>query len=105
MKSVGIKDLKNNLSRCLREVRAGETLWVTDRNKVIAEIHRPREGAPEKLSRLEAWLQQQERDGNIRAAKPADAVPSLRETWLAQSANLPPLDIGAVLDETRDDCR
>ena len=40
-KKVGIKDLKNNLSAHLREVRAGGRLLVSDRDTVIAEIHEP----------------------------------------------------------------
>jgi prevent-host-death family protein len=39
--NVGVKELKNSLSRYLRAVHAGEIVLVTDRGKVIAEI-RPR---------------------------------------------------------------
>lgn len=39
--NVGVKALKNSLSRYLRAVRAGETVLVTERGKVIAEL-RPR---------------------------------------------------------------
>ncbi len=38
MKAVGIKQLKARLSEYLREVRRGETLLVTDRDEVIAEL-------------------------------------------------------------------
>ena len=38
MKAVGTADLKTNLSRHLREVRAGETLTVLDRRTPIARI-------------------------------------------------------------------
>jgi antitoxin (DNA-binding transcriptional repressor) of toxin-antitoxin stability system len=38
MKSAGIKVLKGNLSKYLKLVRGGETILVTDRNEVIAEI-------------------------------------------------------------------
>jgi prevent-host-death family protein len=38
MKSVGIKDLKNNLSNYLDFVRKGETIIVMDRNTPIAEL-------------------------------------------------------------------
>ena len=41
MKAVAIKELKNGLSRYLREVIAGETILVTDRGKVVAELRRP----------------------------------------------------------------
>ena len=40
-KTVGIKDLKNNLSAYLREVRRGTRLLVSDRDQVVAELHEP----------------------------------------------------------------
>lgn len=40
----GVKTLKNKLSEYLRLVAAGETVLVTDRNRVIAELSPPREG-------------------------------------------------------------
>jgi len=44
IKRVGIKDLKNNLSSCLRDVRQGTRIIVTDRSTVVAEIHEPGAG-------------------------------------------------------------
>ena len=41
MKTVGIKDLKNNLSAYLREVRSGTRILVSDRSRVVAELHEP----------------------------------------------------------------
>jgi antitoxin (DNA-binding transcriptional repressor) of toxin-antitoxin stability system len=41
MKTVGIRVLKNKLSRYLDLVRQGETVLVTDRGEVIAEIRQP----------------------------------------------------------------
>jgi antitoxin (DNA-binding transcriptional repressor) of toxin-antitoxin stability system len=41
MKAVAIKELKNRLSAYLREVAGGETVLVTDRGKVVAELRRP----------------------------------------------------------------
>ena len=38
MQTVGIKALKNNLSEYIRAVAAGETVLVTDRGRVVAEI-------------------------------------------------------------------
>ncbi len=38
MKSIGIKDLKNNLSSYLEFVKKGETILILDRNNPIAEI-------------------------------------------------------------------
>ena len=41
MKSVGIRELKNRLSEYLRRVRSGESVLVTDRGEVVAEILPP----------------------------------------------------------------
>ena len=38
MKSVGVKQLKTRLSEYLRLVRHGETVLVTDRDEVVAEL-------------------------------------------------------------------
>ncbi len=37
---VGVKELKNNLSAYLREVKAGHRVLVTDRGEVVAELRR-----------------------------------------------------------------
>jgi antitoxin (DNA-binding transcriptional repressor) of toxin-antitoxin stability system len=41
MRSVGIKVLKNKLSEYVRLAAAGETVLVTDRDRVVAEIGPP----------------------------------------------------------------
>ena len=48
MKRVGVADLKNNLSRYLRTVEAGDEIEVADRARVIARIVPVR--APEPLT-------------------------------------------------------
>jgi len=40
-KTVGVKELKNNLSAYLREVRRGTRVYVSDREEVVAELHEP----------------------------------------------------------------
>ncbi len=42
MKTVGLRELKNHLSRCIGHVRDGETVAITDRGRVIAELTPPR---------------------------------------------------------------
>jgi len=44
MRSVGIKVLKNKLSEYVRLATGGETVLVTDRDRVVAEIGPPRPG-------------------------------------------------------------
>ena len=41
MKTIGIRELKANLSRVLRDVADGTPFLVTDRGRVIAELRQP----------------------------------------------------------------
>jgi antitoxin (DNA-binding transcriptional repressor) of toxin-antitoxin stability system len=41
MKSVGVRELKNRLSEYLRRVSSGESVLVTDRGEVVAELSPP----------------------------------------------------------------
>jgi antitoxin (DNA-binding transcriptional repressor) of toxin-antitoxin stability system len=42
MRAVGLKILKNKLSEYVRLAREGETVLVTDRDRVVAELGPPR---------------------------------------------------------------
>ena len=44
MRAVGLKVLKNKLSEYVRLAAAGETVLVTDRDRVVAELGPPVEG-------------------------------------------------------------
>jgi len=55
MKSVGVKQLKTRLSEYLRLVRNGETVLVTDRDEVVAEL-RPTRRQPGTGNSLEGLL-------------------------------------------------
>ncbi len=44
MRAVGLKTLKNKLSEYVRLVANGETVLVTDRDRVVAELTPPRAG-------------------------------------------------------------
>jgi hypothetical protein len=60
LKTVGIKELKNNLSAYLREVRRGVRVLVSDRNRIVAELHEPgvHYGTDEKVDPiLTAWVE------------------------------------------------
>ncbi len=50
MRAVGLKILKNKLSEYVRLVAGGETVLVTDRDRVVAELVPPREGRSVLLS-------------------------------------------------------
>jgi prevent-host-death family protein len=69
MKTVGVRDLKNKLSEYLRRVRLGESVLVTDRGEVVAELLPPgqRQGDPS----LPAGLQALARRGLLTLGVPA----------------------------------
>ena len=41
MQTIGIRELKAQLSRVLREVQKGELVLITDRGRVVAELRSP----------------------------------------------------------------
>jgi prevent-host-death family protein len=47
VKSVGLRELKNRLSEYIREARSGESVLVTDRGEVVAELVAASGAAPE----------------------------------------------------------
>jgi prevent-host-death family protein len=79
MKTVGLKALKNKLSEYVRAAASGETVLVTDRGRVVAEIvpHKPGAG-------LTSFQQKGVREGWLTPAKrpfaplpPGKPVPGL----------------------------
>lgn len=73
IKTVGIKNLKDNLSSYLREVRRGSRILITDRDQVVAELREPLEAGPAPLATLrEQWI----REGKLRPAlRPKTPMP------------------------------
>jgi antitoxin (DNA-binding transcriptional repressor) of toxin-antitoxin stability system len=63
MRSVGLKILKNKLSEYVRLAAGGETVLITDRDVVVAEIVPPRPGRSPMLA--DAWLAEAVRRGWI----------------------------------------
>ena len=49
MRSVGLKVLKNKLSEYVRLVAGGETVLITDRDRVVAELVPPAEGRGQRV--------------------------------------------------------
>jgi antitoxin (DNA-binding transcriptional repressor) of toxin-antitoxin stability system len=46
MRSIGIRDLKNNLSRVIHQVAAGASMDITDHGHVVARLSPPHPAAP-----------------------------------------------------------
>jgi antitoxin (DNA-binding transcriptional repressor) of toxin-antitoxin stability system len=64
MRSVGLKVLKNRLSEYVRMAAGGETVLVTDRDRVVAELRAPQSGRAELLA--DAALSEAVRNGWLR---------------------------------------
>lgn len=96
IKTVGIKELKNNLSAYLRDVRRGVRILVTDRSDVVAELHEP--GATYSVSgdlhpQLEAWV----RAGDVTLpTRPKGRLPD-------PPVHMPDGTARALLDEDREE--
>lgn len=92
MRAVGLKVLKNKLSEYVRIAAGGETVLITDRDRVVAELIPPTPGRAEALQ-----------DAALAAA--------VREGWLtppllapgAPPASAPVAPLATLLDELRRD--
>ncbi len=82
MRAVGLKVLKNKLSEYVRLAASGETVLVTDRDRVVAELVPPREGRSPLLT--DAMLAEAVRQGWITPpALPGAGVPPPRKPVMA----------------------
>ena len=78
MRAVGLKVLKNKLSEYVRLAASGETVLVTDRDRVVAELVPPRAGRSAALS--DALLAEAVRQGwmsapTVPAGEPPPGIP------------------------------
>lgn len=96
MKAIGVKLLKARLSEYLRAVRGGETLLVTDRNVVIAEIRPVSRRAPPRDTMDDA-LNALAEDGEISRAR----IAKRGWHWNPRNLGLPAGSATRVLDEMR----
>ncbi|MGH2759375.1 MAG: type II toxin-antitoxin system Phd/YefM family antitoxin [Actinomycetota bacterium] len=95
MIAVGLKVLKNKLSEYVRRAAAGETILITDRERVVAELVPPRETRAETIS--DTILAQAVRDGSITPAAFGPGDPP------ATTGAAPLREILAGLDDDRRD--
>ena len=70
MRTIGIRELKAQLSRVLRDVQSGDTYLVTDRGRVVAEVRRP-DAAQWSISPQERALARLASSGHLRIAEPS----------------------------------
>jgi prevent-host-death family protein len=71
MKTVGVRELKDRLSEYLRDVKSGESVWVTDRGDVVAELSAP--GYATRDASVPAGLQSLAKRGLISLGEPGGA--------------------------------
>ena len=98
MKVVGIKQLKARLSEYVRLAKAGETVLVTERDEVVAELRSSRRRTPI-AGRLEELLDGLAAAGEVSRA----AQPKGDWTWRSRGLGLPSGAAQALLDELRQD--
>jgi len=82
MRAVGVKVLKNKLSEYVRLAAAGETVLVTDRDRIVAELGPPSAGRAPLLS--DALLAEALREGWMHAPLVVAEGPPPRQpvtTW------------------------
>ncbi len=98
MKAVGIKQLKARLSEYLRLVKTGETVLITDRDEVVAELRPARRQSAGDLS-VEDQLQVLADAGETtRPSRPKGDW-----TWKVKGLGLPLGTAARLRDEVRGD--
>lgn len=98
MKAVGVKQLKARLSEYLRLTKAGETILVTERDEVVAEL-RPARRQRAFASEIDDVLDELAAAGHVTRA----SHPKQRWTWRAEGIGLPAGTASSLLDELRRD--
>jgi antitoxin (DNA-binding transcriptional repressor) of toxin-antitoxin stability system len=97
MKVVGIKQLKARLSEYIRLAKAGETVLVTERDEVVAELRPARRQTP--IGDRQDLLDGLAALGEVSRA----AQPKGDWTWRSRSLGLPAGTARDLLDELRQD--
>ncbi len=98
MKAVGVKQLKAHLSEYLRMAKAGDTILVTDRDEVVAEL-RPARRHPRAPSTVEEALDLLAGSGEV--TRPG--LPKGSWTWRTRGLGLSSGAAARLLDFVRED--
>ena len=96
MRSIGVRELKAHLSRILRLVQDGETVLITDRGRVVAELRRP-DGGTFAESRVERAMARLAANGELRIAERA------AQPYRASPLSAPAGTARDLLDADRDE--
>jgi antitoxin (DNA-binding transcriptional repressor) of toxin-antitoxin stability system len=96
VKAVGVKQLKARLSEYLRLVKGGETILVTERTDVIAELRPARRSLP-RADVLDEVLDTLAETGQLTRA----SLPKKGWTMRCRGLGLPPGAATRLLDEIR----
>ncbi len=98
MKTVGIRELKNELSRYIRLVKEGETVLVTDRGTVVAELRSTEKKITVEHKNTRIVLEKMEKSGEVKRAKRQQ---SIVDTLIQK--NYPNLPWKQIYKKTRED--
>ena len=98
MTSTGIRDLKNNLSRYIRQLKPGQTIIVTDRGRVVAELRSPG-GQGERSAQLSGRYAELVATGVVRPA--VDGGDPLADWPTTRQVALPRGTATTLIDEDR----
>ena len=96
MRTIGIRELKSQLSRVLRDVQGGDTVLVTDRGRVVAELRRP-DASQWVVSPQERALARLASEGHLRLGERA------RDPYQGSPPTSPDGTARQLLDEERGD--
>jgi prevent-host-death family protein len=80
MLTVGVRDLKNQLSQYLQYVKDGEKVIITEHNKIIAEISVPVQEKEDNIEFFEKELERLNKEGEVILAKRNKSYVKLPET-------------------------
>jgi antitoxin (DNA-binding transcriptional repressor) of toxin-antitoxin stability system len=99
MKVVGIRELKARLSEYLRDVRRGEVILVTDRQRVVAELRPPGTHLPVAVDDVAYRLDQLAQNGDVQPPRLQKKDWSWRPSGLGLSAGTADRLLGSLREE------
>jgi antitoxin (DNA-binding transcriptional repressor) of toxin-antitoxin stability system len=97
MRTIGIRELKANLSRALRDVQRGERYLVTDRGRVVAELRLPGGDVSSSMTATDVARLQMAASGELRVAERP------RTGYQRTGVSLPEGTAKDLLDRIRDE--